>query len=56
MHKIIRTVFFVWVDNQKVTIQDIPKEYTHFDNSPFSGFSRYDNNRENEKDEVENEN
>ncbi len=47
---------FVWVDNQKVTIQDIPKEYTYFDNSPFSGFSRYDNNRENEKDEVENEN
>jgi len=31
--------FFVWVDNQKVTIQDIPEKYTHFENSPFSGFS-----------------
>jgi hypothetical protein len=46
--------FFVWVDNQKVTIQDIPQKYTHFDNSPFSGFSslKDDDNRENEKDEV----
>jgi hypothetical protein len=46
--------FFVWVDNQKVTIQGIPEKYTHFENSPFSGFSSFkdDNNRKNENDEV----
>ncbi|MFM2386636.1 MAG: hypothetical protein RL660_1393 [Bacteroidota bacterium] len=31
--------FFVWVDNNRVTIQEIPKKYSHYDNSTFSGFS-----------------
>lgn len=46
--------FFVWVDNKRVSIQTIPEKYTHFDNSPFSGFSssKDDNNRNNERDEV----
>lgn len=46
--------FFVWVNNQRVAIQNISEKYSHFDNSPFSGFSNLkgDDNRENEKDEV----
>jgi hypothetical protein len=46
--------FFVWVDNQRVAIQDIPEKYTHFSNSPFSGFSGikdYDN-LDKERDQV----
>lgn len=46
--------FFVWVDNQKVAIQDIPEKYTRIDNSPFSMFSGSfeKNNHSNEADEV----
>lgn len=31
--------FSVWVDNQRVDIQNIPDQYTSVDNSPFSNFS-----------------
>ena len=31
--------FLVWLDNQSVTIRNIPEEYTHPEDSPFSGFS-----------------
>jgi len=31
--------FLIWVDNQKVTIQDIPEKYTSVGSSPFSMFS-----------------
>jgi len=46
--------FFVWVDNQRVGIQNIPDKYTHFGNSPFSGFSgvKHGNDNKNESDEV----
>jgi len=46
--------FFVWVDNQRVAIQNIPYKYTHFHNSPFSGFSgvKHGNVNNNESDEV----
>ena len=46
--------FMVWVDNQRVAIQNIPDKYTHFDNSPFSGFSGviHGNDNKNESDEV----
>jgi len=30
--------FFVWVDNKKVNIKNIPDKYIHFENSPFAGF------------------
>ncbi len=36
--------FYVWVNQQPVAIQAIPSEYTHFNNSPFSGFSRLTEN------------
>lgn len=46
--------FFVWVDNLRVNIQNIPGKYTHIDNSPFSMFlgSFKKNNQTNESDEV----
>ena len=46
--------FFVWVDNQRVAIENIPEKYTHFDNSPFSEFNglKGNGNRNNESDEV----
>lgn len=46
--------FFVWVDNQRVAMQKIPEKYTHFEDSPFSGFSNITENdsRNSEKDEV----
>jgi len=31
--------FYVWFDNQKVTVQHIPEKYLHFENSPFLRFS-----------------
>ncbi len=46
--------FFVWVDNQRVNIQNVPEKYTSVDNSPFSMFSGSfeKNNHTNESDEV----
>ncbi len=35
--------FLIWVDNQQITIQDIPEKYTNFENSPFSGFKNLNN-------------
>jgi hypothetical protein len=31
--------FFVWVDNQKIQLQNIPPQYTQVDGSPFSKFA-----------------
>lgn len=46
--------FFVWVDDQQVTIQNIPEQYIHTDNSPFSMFaaSFEKNSQPNEPDRV----
>jgi hypothetical protein len=46
--------FHVWLDNQSVSIQTIPEQYTHFQDSPFSGFSPLTKNDKSikERDEV----
>lgn len=46
--------FLVWVDNQRINIQNIPEKYIHIDNSPFSMFSGSfeKNNQLNGSDEV----
>ncbi|RYD99248.1 MAG: hypothetical protein EOP54_04875 [Sphingobacteriales bacterium] len=46
--------FIVRVDDQIVAIQNIPERYTHFDYSPFAGFSRSEahNSGKKDKDQV----
>lgn len=38
--------FFVWVDNKKVNLQNIPEKYTHFRNSPFKHFNIKNHNQD----------
>jgi hypothetical protein len=44
--------FSVWFDNQKVSIQNIPEKYLHFENSPFKEFNNIAEKKQNETDEV----